>query len=64
MERLRDGAPCGANQFAELNQCLLLGNCGLGLGVQGYIQQRELSGWEFELMQRYLAALRARLDGG
>jgi hypothetical protein len=58
------GAPCGANQNHELAQCLYLGNCGMGLGVQAYIQQRELSGFEFELMQRYLAALRAQLDPG
>jgi hypothetical protein len=56
------GAPCGPNQNQELSQCLYLGNCGMGLGVQAYIQQRELTGFEFELMQRYLAALRAQLD--
>lgn len=55
------GAACGPNQYHELSQCLYLGNCGLGMDVRTYIQQRELSGWQFELMQKYLAALDARL---
>ncbi|HEX5754803.1 MAG TPA: hypothetical protein VFY12_00425, partial [Arenimonas sp.] len=58
------GAACGPNQFEELNQCVLWGNCGLGLGVQAYIRNRELSGYQFELMQRYLAALDAKFKGG
>ncbi len=55
------GAPCGPNQHYELTQCLYLGNCGLGMDVRTYIRERELSGWQFELMQKYLAALDARL---
>lgn len=55
------GAPCGANQAYELNECLYAGNCGIGLDVRGFIRQRVLSGQEYELMQRYLEALRRRL---
>lgn len=58
------GAPCGPNQTAQLNECLYRSNCGLGLGVRSFIQQRELSGFENELLQQYLAALRARLQRG
>lgn len=58
------GAACGPNQYHELYLCLQWGNCGLGLGVQAYIRDRELSKYQFELMQRYLAALDARFKGG
>ena len=58
------GRACGPNQYDELAPCLYSGNCGLGLSVQAHIQQRQLSGYQFELMQKYLAALRAKLNGG
>lgn len=55
------GAPCGPNQPYELLTCLQHGRCSLGMDVRSHIQQRELSGFQFELMQKYLAALDARL---
>ena len=58
------GANCGPNHHDELGQCLHLGNCGLGLSRQVYIQQRELSDHQFELMQKYLAAFDAQIKRG
>ncbi len=58
------GAACGPNHHHDLDQCLHLGNCGLGLGRQAYIQQRELSAYQFELMQKYLAAFDAQIKRG
>jgi hypothetical protein len=55
------GTPCGANQNWELGSCLYQGNCGIGMDVRTFIRQRELSGYEFDLMQRYLAVLNERL---
>ncbi|MBB5014504.1 hypothetical protein [Rehaibacterium terrae] len=55
------GAPCGPNQAYELLSCLQHGNCSLDMDVRTNIRQRELSGRQFELMQKYLAALDARL---
>jgi hypothetical protein len=52
------GAPCGPNQFRELQQCLFFSNCGLGLDTRSFIQQRQLSDRDFELMQDYLQELR------
>lgn len=63
-ESCAQGSPCGPNQRHELNECLYQGNCGLGLGVQAFIQQRELSAREFALMQQYLTELRAALSRG
>ena len=58
------GGACGPNQSYELNQCIYVGNCGIGLSVQAFIQQRELSGRQFELMQRYLAAIKELRGSG
>jgi hypothetical protein len=58
------GAACGPNHHNELGQCLYLGNCGLGLSRQAYIQQRELSAYQFELMQKYLAAFDTQIKRG
>jgi len=58
------GAACGPNQHVELMQCIYFGNCSLGLSVQAGIRLRELSAHQFDLMQRYLAALDARLRRG
>jgi hypothetical protein len=51
------GAPCGSDQIPELYACINQGNCGLGLDVRTYIRQRSLSGFQLELMQRYLTEL-------
>jgi hypothetical protein len=58
------GRPCGANQFDALQMCAIEGNCNMGRDVRAIIQQRELSGRQFELMQRYLAALDAEVRRG
>jgi len=58
------GRPCGANQIYELNRCVAEGECTPGRSIYLIIQQRELSGRQFELMQRYLAALDAEFKRG
>lgn len=58
------GRSCGANQINELNRCVVEGECALGQSVQMIIQQRELSGRQFDLMQRYLTALDAKIGRG
>jgi hypothetical protein len=55
------GAACGVNQLNELESCVYLGNCGLGMDVRTFVRQRSLSTFQFELMQQYLAALDARV---
>lgn len=58
------GRYCGPNDFEVLSRCYDKGNCPLGLDVMTRIQHWDLSGYQFELMQRYIAAVNARLPRG
>lgn len=62
----QSGRYCGPNEFEVLRKCYYGGggDCPFGLDEMSRIQQRDLSGYQFDLMQNYIAAVNARLRRG
>ncbi len=56
------GAPCGGNHPELLTRCLYEADCAIGLDMRRYMRERVLTGQQYELMQRYLEALKRRLN--